>query len=173
VGYSGSQPDYSYGLILQIEFIPDLKKKQVATKIRAWEGSKDGRGEPFFAKPLVVTVKEVKDLPNRLELRQTVSIAQKNLPRNYYCRRTTNRFGLWRNFFSQHVPVGVGHMPVVQGSDLDSVQLLLPDGRWAQWTSQLPSQVLLCPPGIGSANYDHYDRWYRGHIWITTEPCPP
>jgi hypothetical protein len=174
IRYFGSS--LQYGLILQIELFADVRRKQVATKVQAWEGTEDGQGEPFFTKPLVVAVKEVKDLPSRLEIRQTISIPQNRLPDNYYCQRSATRLGLWRNSpYSQHVPIGIGHIPVGLGIDLDPVTLLRPSGRWELWTLGLTSMVLQCPTGLPAANYDHYDgsRWYRGHIWITTAPCPP
>ena len=166
-----------YGLIFEIEFIADVKKKQVVTKVRSWSATDDaGFGDPLFEKPFVLTAKEVRRLPNResqLEIRQTVSIAQNRL-RSQFCARTDTRFGLWRNFYGQRVPVGVGRIPIGQGIDLLPVQLMVLDGQRQRWVDWQVGRLLLCPSNIsGAANYRDYAEWHRGYVWITTQPCPP
>lgn len=159
-----------YGLIFKIVLVPEGKKKIATLKVTVWEGTEDGNGDPMFDKPFVVSAQNPdQSIPtNGVRARRTVSIAQieRNVEGQDGYERTGSYFGLSRNFFSQHVPVGIGDVPIGTGVDLEPVQLLRHNAGWQLWTSQWSSKTLSCPPTGGIVGFDHFQQWYRGHEWI-------
>lgn len=139
-----------------------------ALKVTVWEGTEDGIGDPMFDKPFIVPAQNPdRSIPtNGVRVRRTVSIAQieMNVRGQGGYKPTGSYFGLWRNFFSQHVPVGIGNVPVGTGVDLEPVQLLRYNDDWQLWPSQ--SKTLSCPPTGGIVGFDHFQQWHRGHEWI-------
>ena len=156
-----------YGLIFEIVLMPEGKKKIATLKVTVWEGTEDGIGDPMFDKPFVVAAQNPdRSVPtDSVRVRRTVSIAQKNVRSEGGYRRTGSYLGLLSNSFS-HVPVGIGHVPIGTGVNLEPVQLLRYDLSWHLWTSQWSSKTLSCPPTGGIVGFDHFQQWYRGHEWI-------
>lgn len=152
-----------FGLIVEIQLLPEGKGKIATARIKAWEGSEDGLGDPLFDKPLVAAAKDPeRSIPTQgVRVRRIASIAQVEVhvrPAGY--KRTGSYLG------TRQRPVGVGVVPIITGNDLDEVQLYRHNIGWQVWTADVTEQVINCPASIVNANFSHNERWFRERLWI-------
>jgi len=153
-----------YGLIIEIQLLPKGKEKIATVRIKAWEGSEDGVGDPLFDKPLVTAAKDPKrNIPTQgVRVRRMASIAQvsRNVSTDGY-KRTGSFLG------TSQRPVGVGVVPIITGIPLEEARLYRQNIGFQLWIPSLTDEVRNCPPtGVVGATFNQQERWYRERIWI-------